>query len=92
MSRLISDYIKVYSNQYTQEELEKQGQMMVKQLKNRYNDPTLYKRFVIGVDRAKMRLSDVEESEQTLTDDTPVFDKSNSGERMSQEKFGDFKL
>ena len=74
------------------EELEKQGQMMVKQLKNRYNDPTLYKRFVIGVDRAKMRLSDVEESEQTLTDDTPVFDKSNSGERMSQEKFGDFKL
>jgi len=74
------------------EELEKQGQMMVKQLKNRYNDPTLYKRFVIGVDRAKMRLSDVEESEQTLTDDTPVFDKSSSGERMSQEKFGDFKL
>ena len=74
------------------EELEKQGQMMVKQLKNRYNDPTLYKRFVIGVDRAKMRLSDVEESEQTLTDDTPVFDKSDTGERLSKEKFGDFKL
>ena len=74
------------------EELEKQGQMMVKQLKNRYNDPTLYKRFVIGVDRAKMRLFDVEETQQTLVDDTPVFDKSASGERMSSEKFGDFKL
>ena len=74
------------------EELEKSGQMMVKQLKNRYNDPTMHKRFVVGVDRAKMRLYDVEESEQNLTDDTPVFDKSQSGERVSQEKFGGFKL
>ena len=74
------------------EELEKDKQMMVKQLKNRYNDPTLHKRFVIGVDRSKMRLYDVEESQQTLTDDTPVFDKSTSGERISSEKFGDFKL
>jgi hypothetical protein len=74
------------------EELEKSGQMMVKQLKNRYNDPTMHKRFVVGIDRAKMRLYDVEESEQNLTDDTPVFDKSQSGERVSQEKFGGFKL
>jgi hypothetical protein len=74
------------------EELEKDGQMMVKQLKNRYNDPTMHKRFVVGIDRAKMRLYDVEESEQNLTDDTPVFDKSQSGERVSQEKFGGFKL
>tara|TARA_X000001316_G_C920371_1_gene34560 strand:+ start:47 stop:1429 length:1383 start_codon:yes stop_codon:yes gene_type:complete len=74
------------------EELEKDGQLMVKQLKNRYNDPTFHKRFVIGVDRSKMRLYDVEESDQTLMDDTPVFDQSNSGERVSQEKFGDFKL
>ena len=74
------------------EELDKEGQMMVKQLKNRYNDPTMHKRFVVGIDRAKMRLYDVEESEQNLTDDTPVFDKSSSGERMSQEKYGDFKL
>jgi len=74
------------------EELEKDGQMMVKQLKNRYNDPTQHKRFVIGVDRAKMRLYDVEETQQNLMDDTPVFDKTNSGERLSQEKFGDFKL
>lgn len=58
------------------EELEKLGQFMVKQLKNRYNDPTMHKRFVIGVDRSKMRLYDVREVEQTLQDDTPVFDHS----------------
>ena len=74
------------------EELEKDGQMMVKQLKNRYNDPTQHKRFVIGVDRSKMRLYDVEETQQNLMDDTPVFDNTNSGERLSSEKFGDFKL
>ena len=73
------------------EELEQQGQFMVKQLKNRYNDPTQHKRFVIGVDRSKMRLFDVEDNQQTLVDDTPVFDKSTSGERVSSEKFKDFK-
>jgi hypothetical protein len=72
------------------EELENLGQMMVKQLKNRYNDPTMNKRFVIGVDRSKMRLYDVDESEQSLTDDTPVFDKSETHQEMS--KFKDFKL
>ena len=72
------------------EELENQGQMMVKQLKNRYNDPTYNKRFVIGVDRSKMRLFDVDENEQTLTDDTPVFDKSDMQDQLS--KFKDFKL
>ena len=46
------------------EELEEINQIMVKQLKNRYNDPTLYKRFVVGIDRAKMRLYDVEQSAQ----------------------------
>jgi hypothetical protein len=46
------------------EQLEKQGQLMVKQLKNRYNDPTKNKRFLIGIDRAKMRLFDVENSAQ----------------------------
>ena len=69
------------------EELEQQGQFMVKQLKNRYNDPTLHKRFVIGVDRSKMRLFDVEDNQQTLVDDTPVFDKTETGKR-----FKDFKL
>ena len=48
----------------TSEELEELGQIMVKQLKNRYNDPTHYKRFTIGVDRAKMRLFDIEQSAQ----------------------------
>ena len=48
------------------EELDKLGQIMVKQLKNRYNDPTYKKRFVVGVDRAKMRLYDVEDTAQTL--------------------------
>ncbi len=69
------------------EELDKQGQIMVKQLKNRYNDPTNHKRFVVGIDRAKMRLYDVDDSQQNLMDDTPVFDKSPIGK-----KFEDFKL
>ena len=69
------------------EELEREGQMMVKQLKNRYNDPTQNKRFVIGVDRSKMRLFDVDENDQKLTDDTPVFDNTDTGKR-----FEDFKL
>ena len=47
------------------EELEEVNQIMVKQLKNRYNDPTMNKRFVIGIDRAKMRLYDVDQSAQT---------------------------
>ena len=46
------------------EEMEELGQIMVKQLKNRYNDPTHYKRFVLGVDRAKMKLYDVEQTAQ----------------------------
>lgn len=68
------------------EELEGLGQIMVKQLKNRYNDPTFNKRFVVGVDRAKMRLYDVDESEQELTDDTPVFDKSTMSDRFKEFK------
>lgn len=76
------------------EELEKLGQIMVKQLKNRYNDPTANKRFVIGVDRSRMKLYDVEEDAQTLIDDGPAFDKSTSGERVKSEKrnFNDFKI
>ena len=51
------------------DQLEGMNQLMVKQLKNRYNDPTQNKRFVVGIDRAKMRLYDVEESAQTLSSD-----------------------
>jgi len=53
------------------EELSSLNQIMVKQLKNRYNDPNVEKRFVIGVDRSKMRLYDIDPSEQNLTDDVP---------------------
>lgn len=55
------------------EELEQLNQLMVKQLKNRYNDPSFHKRFVIGVDRAKMRLYDLEQSAQKLADSGPGF-------------------
>ena len=47
------------------EELEELGQIMVKQLKNRYNDPTVNKRFIVGIDRGKMRLYDCEQSAQS---------------------------
>ena len=48
------------------EELEELGQLIVKQLKNRYNDPTIHKRFIVGIDRAKMRLYDCEQSAQDM--------------------------
>ena len=51
------------------EQLEGMNQVMIKQLKNRYNDPTEHKRFCVGIDRSKMRLYDVEESAQTLSSD-----------------------
>ena len=51
------------------DQLEGMNQLMVKQLKNRYNDPTQNKRFVVGIDRSKMRLYDVEDSAQTLSSD-----------------------
>ena len=79
------------------EELEGLNQLMVKQLKNRYNDPSYYKRFVIGVDRAKMKLYDVEVSAQNNISDSgqndkPVFDKSDFGKRVSAEEFTGFKF
>lgn len=48
------------------EQLDEAGQIMVKQLKNRYNDPTLHKRFVLGIDRSKMKLFDVDNDDQAL--------------------------
>ena len=75
------------------EELDELNQIAVKQLKNRYNDPSMNKRFVIGIDRAKMKLYDIDISEQhSLADanqtkskeddfDTPVFDKSSFGSK-----------
>jgi hypothetical protein len=57
------------------EELEQLGQIMVKQLKNRYSDPNHFKRFVVGVDRSKMRLYDAEQSAQTDISDSGQNDK-----------------
>tara|TARA_B100001939_G_scaffold76788_1_gene64782 strand:+ start:1414 stop:2799 length:1386 start_codon:yes stop_codon:yes gene_type:complete len=74
------------------EELEKLNQIMVKQLKNRYNDPNMNKRFVIGVDRGKMKLYDCEQEAQEdiidngQDDDKPLFDKSRSYEKFSDIK------
>jgi len=79
------------------EELEDLNQIMVKQLKNRYNDPTTNKRFVIGVDRSKMKLYDVEQSAQTDIqdsgqDDGPVFDKTEFGRKDKKRNFDGFKV
>ena len=77
------------------EEMAKNNQMMVKQLKNRYNDPNVHKRFVIGVDRSKMRLYDTDQDEQTLIeteDDTTTFDKSSSGMRINSERVSSIKF
>jgi hypothetical protein len=75
------------------EELEAQGQIMVKQLKNRYNDPNKNKRFLVGIDRSKMRLYDVDE--QDLVQDTPVYDNSamyGTDVVDNHDKFQDFKF
>jgi len=74
------------------EELEKMGQIMVKQLKNRYNDISTYKRFVLGIDKSKMRLMDADENDQNLVQDTPAFDATKSGQRVDAEKFVDWKI
>ena len=72
----------------TSEELRQLNQIMVKQLKNRYGDPSVHKRFVIGVDYSKMRLYNVEASAQedlVQDEDRPVFDNSASGYRLENE-------
>ena len=66
------------------EELESLNQIMVKQLKNRYNDPTLYKRFMIGIDRAKMRLYDLEDIAQSNLADSGQDENENSNFGMSK--------
>jgi replicative DNA helicase len=79
----------------TSEELEELDQLVVKQLKNRYNDPTIFKRFVIGVDRARMKLYDVEQEaqeelvdgEMLIDDSIPVADRARPST-----KFNDFNM
>jgi replicative DNA helicase len=76
------------------EELEGLGQIMVKQLKNRYNDPTMNKRFIVGIDRAKMRLYDVDQTAQNNVVDNGQEEEYNSEEKNKplKEKFGAFKF
>jgi len=74
------------------EELESLGQIMVKQLKNRYNDLNMNKRFVIGVDRAKMRLYDCEQSAQEDLLDSGQDEEYNYEEKKTTKKFEGFKF
>ena len=69
------------------EKLEGMNQLMVKQLKNRYNDPTQNKRFVVGIDRSKMRLYDVEDSAQTLSNE-----EKDTSDKPSSHDFSSFKI
>ena len=69
------------------EELEALGQMKVKQLKNRYNDPSINRAFIVGVDRAKMRLYDVQQKVGDIVDANQVDEKEDA-----YDKFSDFKL
>jgi hypothetical protein len=77
------------------EQMEEVGQILVKQLKNRYNDPTSNRKFVVGIDRAKMRLFDVSQAAQDelvdtgqTKDDTPSFDIATGGKFRKQDFSG----
>ncbi len=76
------------------EELEQSGRIMVKQLKNRYNDPTYFKRFTVGIDRAKMKLYNVDDTEGSITDvdDDEVSDylEDVSSKQSRLDKFAKF--
>ena len=75
------------------EELEEKNQIMVKQLKNRYNDPTLNRKFIIGVDRSKMRLYDVEQvAQEDLVDSGQDKSSTITSKFEKQGKFSDFKI
>ena len=78
------------------DEMEQLNQLLVKQLKNRYNDPTSYKKFIVGIDRPKMRLYDVEQKAQDdiadsgQDDDEPLFDQSTGNRMRNKADFGAF--
>jgi replicative DNA helicase len=74
------------------EELEGLGQILVKQLKNRYNDPTIHKRFVVGIDRAKMRLYDCEQSAQDDILDNSKEEEYDFEDRQPKKSFSGFKF
>jgi len=75
------------------EELEALGQMKVKQLKNRYNDPSVNRSFIVGIDRSKMRLYDVENTAQNIVDSNQTKEKEDyPTPEQAYDKFSDFKL
>jgi len=82
------------------DKLEEANQILVKQLKNRYGDPTVNKKFLVGIDRAKMKLIDLgDESQSDLVDtgkveknDTPSFDIATGGRMKNKKDFGEFKF
>ena len=74
------------------EELEGLGQILVKQLKNRYNDPTIHKRFVVGIDRAKMRLYDCEQTAQDDILDNGKEEEYDYEEKKPKKSFEGFKF
>ena len=74
------------------EELEGLNQIMVKQLKNRYNDPTMNKRFVVGIDRAKMKLYDCEQSAQDDIVDSGQEEEYNNTQDKIKNKFAALKF
>ena len=74
------------------EELEELNQIMVKQLKNRYNDPTIFKRFIIGIDRSKMRLYDVEQKAQDDILDSGQEEEYNNEKAKPKKSFAEFKF
>ena len=74
------------------EDTEQLNQILVKQLKNRYNDPTIFKRFMVGIDRAKMRLYDCEQSAQEDIIDSGQEEEYNVEEKKSKKSFDGFKF
>ena len=74
------------------EELEEKNQIMIKQLKNRYNDPTVNRKFIVGVDRSKMRLYDVEQNAQTDLVDSGQDSGSTNDKFKRLGQFSDFKV
>ena len=81
------------------DKLEEVNQILVKQLKNRYGDPTVNKKFLVGIDRAKMKLIDLGDESQSdlvdtgkVEDDIPLFDKSTKGRMKDKKDFGEFKF
>ena len=68
------------------------NQLKVKQLKNRFGDPSMNRSFIIGVDRSKMRLFDVEASAQNIVDSNQTEEEEQIEPEVAYDKFSDFKL